>query len=50
MAGGLPDVARLLAEAPQAGRGPRQPLQAASTAAFLLLNDDGDLDNAYLSC
>ncbi|MFD3406585.1 ATP-binding protein [Kribbella sp. NPDC058693] len=46
LAGGLDDVSRLLVEATQAGAGRQQMLQAATTAAFLLLMTDGDVDTA----
>jgi DNA-binding CsgD family transcriptional regulator len=46
MAGGLDDVSRLLVEATQGEAGRQQTLQAATTAAFMLLSSDGDVDSA----
>ncbi|HEV2373397.1 MAG TPA: AAA family ATPase [Streptosporangiaceae bacterium] len=47
MAGELADVAGLLARSAATGEDSRPTPQAASTAAFLLLNDDADLDTVH---
>ena len=47
MAGRLGDSEELVAEALEAERGPGASLQAVTTAAFVLLNGDGDLDTVH---